>query len=166
MNTHPLFSYLQFQTIELMVTFNKRVLLILSVLTLIFMGRVFAQLIQFLNPIEFLLPFDQWQSGTMAYYWLFLSQILILGLQITILLKIHFKTYVFRIYRGKTIYFFGIVYFSMSVLRLLLGSLFLEEHHFWGATIPSIFHVFLSSFFLILGLYEVRNSNKLNSPTV
>ena len=146
-----------------MVPYNKRVLLILSVLTLIFMGRVFAQLIQLINPIGFLPPFDQWQSGTMAYHWLFLSQILILGLQITILIKIHFQTYIFRIYRGKAIYIFGIVYFSMSVLRLFFGGLFLEEHPFWGATIPSIFHVFLSSFFLILGLYEVRNSNKLNT---
>ncbi len=103
-----------------MVTYNKRVLLILSVLTLIFMGRVFAQLIQLINPIGFLPPFDQWQSGTMAYHWLILSQILILGTQITILKKIHFQTYVFRIYRGKAIYIFGIVYFSMSVLRLLL----------------------------------------------
>ena len=86
--------------------------------------------------------------------------------RITILIKIHFQTYIFRIYRGKAIYIFGIVYFSMSVLRLFFGGLFLEEHPFWGATIPSVFHVFLSSFFLTLGLYEVRNSNKLNTSKV
>ena len=125
------------------------------------MGRVFAQLIQFINPIGFLPPFDHWQSGTLAYHWLLLSQILILGMQITILINIHYQNYAFRFSRGRVIYIFGIIYFLLSILRLLFGSLYLEEHPFWGATIPSIFHVFLACFFLVLGLYEARNSKNI-----
>lgn len=146
-----------------MILSNKKVFLILGVLTLIFLGRVLGQFLQFVNPVDTLPSFDRWQSGTLAYHWLFLSQALILGIQTTVLIKIYSGTYAFKAFRGKVIFIFGLIYFSMSVLRLVLGSIFWENHLFLGATIPSVFHIFLSSFFLLLGLYEVKSTSTVNS---
>ena len=141
---------------------NKNTFIILGALTLVFLGRVLAQLIQCVYPIDYLPPFDAWQSGTLSYGWLLCSQISILSIQITVLVKMYKGTYIFYEKRGKAIYVFGIVYFGMSVLRLILGSFLWSDHAFWGATIPSVFHVFLSVFFLVLGFYEAHNA-KLES---
>jgi len=143
-------------------TENKNAFIILSSLTFIFLCRVLAQLIQAVYPIGILPAFDSWQSGTLPYAWLLLTQIMILTLQITVLVNIYKGTYIFNQSRGKAIYIFGIIYFGMSVLRLILGSFLWSDHEFWGATIPSIFHVFLSAYFLVLGFYELNNS-KLKS---
>ena len=141
-----------------MLTKDKNTFIVLGVLTLVFLGRVVAQLMQYLYPIAILPPFDAWQSGTLSYGGLLFSQIIILSIQITVLVKIHKGTYIFYKKRGQAIYIFGILYFAMSVLRLLLGSVLWGEHVFWGATIPSAFHIFLSAFFLVLGFYESHNA--------
>ena len=78
-----------------MVTKDRNTFIVLGALTLIFLGRVVAQLIQYLYPIANLPPFDAWQSGALSYGWLLFSQIIILSIQITVLMKIHKGTYVF-----------------------------------------------------------------------
>ena len=53
---------------------------------------------------------------------------------------------------------FGILYFSISILRLILGSFLYNDREFFWATIPAVFHIFLSAFFLVLGLYDSNNA--------
>jgi len=146
-------------------TENKNAFIILGALTFIFLSRVLAQLIQYVYPIDSLPAFDSWQSGTLSYAWLLFTQIMILTLQISVLVTMYKGTYIFYQRRGKAIYIFGIIYFGLSIVRLILGSVLLNDHEFWGATIPSIFHVFLSAFFLVLGFYELNNS-KLKSKKI
>ena len=124
-------------------TENKNAFIILGALTFIFLSRVLAQLIQYVYPIDSLPAFDSWQSGTLSYTWLLFTQIMILTLQISVLVNMYKGTYIFYQRRGKAIYIFGIIYFGLSIVRLILGSVLLNDHEFWGATIPSIFHVFL-----------------------
>ena len=141
-----------------MVTKDRNTFIVLGALTLIFLGRVVAQLIQYLYPIANLPPIDAWQSGALSYGWLLFSQIIILSIQITVLMKIHKGTYVFYKTKGQAIYVFGILYFSISILRLILGSFLYNDHEFFWATIPAVFHIFLSAFFLVLGFYESNNA--------
>lgn len=136
---------------------NKNIFMILSILTFIFLCRVLAQLMQYFYPIDSLPAFEFWYSGTISYPWLFFIQVMILVLQARILIAINKGIYTFNQKRGKMIYVFGVSYFSFSVLRLILGSSILNNHQFWGAMIPSIFHVFLSAFFLVLGFYNLNN---------
>ena len=74
---------------------NKNTFIILGALTLVFLGRVLAQLMQCVYPIDYLPPFDAWQSGTLSYGWLLCSQISILCIQITVLVKMYKGTYIF-----------------------------------------------------------------------
>ena len=62
---------------------------LLTVLSLMFLFRVLAQLLQRYYPVTFLPPFESWASGILSYAGLLGSQCVILSIQVFILLGLY-----------------------------------------------------------------------------
>lgn len=125
-------------------------------LLLIFCFRVGAQLAQLISPVSFLPPFENWQSGALPYWLLVIFQVAIIFI---------FAGFVIRFYTGrevpnrKTGIIFlsvGISYFCVMVFRLVAGLTFASDHSWFGARIPTLFHLPLASFIILIGHYHYR----------
>lgn len=127
---------------------------ILLLLLTLFILRVLAQLAQFTFNVGFLPPFAAWQSGAVPYAWLLCAQAIIIIWFARVILGFYSKTItrtplVGRIYLGV-----GAVYFIFMIIRLIAGLTIAAGHAWWGATIPSIFHLVLASFLIVVGLFH------------
>ena len=119
--------------------------------------RVIAQLFQLVFDSSFLPPFDAWYSGALAYPYLLLSQILIIGI---------YSYICFQFTKGAVIpskrvgvFFLGLggIYASFMLGRLLIGQLFTSSAWF-HAYIPIFFHFILALFLIVVGIFHTRNS--------
>jgi len=135
---------------------HGRYLPYLLLLFTLFLFRVVGQLVQFFYPISFLPPFSSWQSGALAYRWLFGTQIFII-----ILFSITLRGFARQTTRpnhrwGKWLIGVGSIYLGVMVLRLLAGVTVAKGHPWWGATIPAFFHLVLATFILLVGHFHLR----------
>jgi hypothetical protein len=141
---------------------SSRYSIILLVLLLIFCFRVIAQLLQAFYPINILPPFEAWHSGAVPYPVLFVFQVVIIvifGRGVWQLRNENVKT---SYRRGKVILVFGGLYFASMLFRLLIGLTLAVDHSWFGAIIPTIFHLVLASFILIYGHYHYKFAAKIN----
>lgn len=121
---------------------------IACLIMLFFTVRVAAQFIQRYFPQSWLPPFSAWQSGTVPYSTLLASQIVILlvGALLSFFLlqkKIHLKKT--AEYLLKVV---GALYLGFMLFRGCLG-IYYPDDSFWGALIPTVFHIMLASWILI-----------------
>jgi hypothetical protein len=125
----------------------------LSILLGLFVARCLCQFLQYIYPLPWLPAFERWQSGTLPYGLLLLSQVVI---------TISAAILVLRISKGKLkknkrigdyLYGIGIFYFCASLLRFFIGYAYLPQDPFWGASIPAFFHMVLASWIILFGLY-------------
>lgn len=130
----------------------------LSVLSLIFLFRVLAQLIQLLSPLSYLPPFSAWQSGALAYHWLLISQIIILIILGWTIRALHTATLRPDKKWGKRLTTLGQVYLGIMLARLTLGLTLLATHPWFGARIPTFFHLVLACIVLLIGDFHRRFS--------
>ena len=114
---------------------------ILLCLTILFVIRLVAQLIQSWHPYPVLPSFEAWQSGDVPYSLLLSVQVVIVGCCLRIvwrLFKIHVvpKTKI-----GKIWLSLGEMYFLVMGIRLIVGFTMAPDHFWFGAKFPTMFHL-------------------------
>lgn len=125
----------------------------LAVLLALFLGRVCAQLWQYFWPTDALPPFSAWQSGTLSYPILVVSQIAIIAASIWAIAAIARGKLGPSRRIGLLVLVAGILYFSFMTFRLVAGLTFLRDSPFFGVILPAIFHLVLASMLIIVGLH-------------
>ncbi len=127
---------------------DRRILIILWVLTVLFALRVAAQPLALVVPV--LPEFRLWHGGAMPYPLLLVLQLAILLIMIRINLHAG-RTglpYWPRVAKGLTV--FGAMYFIAMLGRLIIGQLFDATPSWFDRPLPSLFHLVLASWLLIV----------------
>lgn len=127
---------------------------ILLILSSLFVFRVMAQLTQAWHPVPFLPSFEVWQSGALPYPLLLSAQMVILVFCIRIVWRMFRKAVVPVQKKGKMLWYLGGMYFVTMSLRLVLGLTMAQDHFWFGATLPTIFHLVLATFLLVYGRFH------------
>ncbi len=128
--------------------------LVLMVLTGLFAFRVLAQLVQFVNPVDFLPPYSIWHSGALPYGWLLGAQVVILVMCIRIVWGVKNGTILPVERKGKILFILGTVYLLSMCSRLIIGLTIASDHYWFGATVPTVFHLVLASFVMFYGRFH------------
>ena len=127
---------------------------ILLILTCLFLFRVIAQLIQVRHPVPFLPSFEVWQSGAVPYPFLVAAQLVIVVLCLRIVGRIFRGAVVPDRKKGKMLWSLGWAYFVIMSMRLVLGLTVASDHFWFGATLPTVFHLVLATFLLVYGRFH------------
>lgn len=128
---------------------------VLAVLTGLFGFRVLAQFLQIWSVSTVLPGFEAWHSGTLPYPMLFMAQLLILALCIKITWSMSRESLEPSRKKGGYLLFVGLVYMSAMLIRLGIGRFGVPDHNWFGAVLPTIFHLVLASFLLVYGHFHV-----------
>lgn len=139
---------------------DRRLTLWLWVLLGLFGIRVMAQWLQSRFSFAFLPAFDDWHSGALPYPTL-------LSLQALIAAVMAYTCWVFtraspvpRRGAGVALLVFGGVYLVTMLGRLVIGLFFMPDHYWFGQHLPSLFHLVLASFVLLVGGYHFSCSDR------
>ena len=127
---------------------------LLTIILVCFAARVLFQVIQYFFPVEWLPSFGQWQSGALPYPVLVIFQIAILAWGSNIVLKVRSEQLTPNLKTSKILLSIGGGYFLFMVFRLFAGQTFANGHYWLDAVLPTIFHILLSCFLLLLSLYH------------
>lgn len=122
---------------------------VLSLLALVFVGRVTVQLIQWVSPVGLLPEFDRWQSGALPYPALLISQLLIIVAMVVTTAKLSRNGLRLRTRTAYVVRAIGLGYVALMLLRLVAGLTFADGHSWWDARLPTMFHLVLASFILV-----------------
>ncbi len=144
---------------------HRRYALILMFLTGLFAFRILAQLIQFWHPVEFLPSYADWHSGALPYVWLVAAQGVILGFCLRIVCGVNNGAIMPSARKGKILLWLGNVYLVIMCVRLIVGVTILPDHYWFGAIVPTIFHVVLASFVIVYGRFHCFMSQTFVSFT-
>jgi len=136
---------------------------ILTGLLLLFCFRVAAQLTQVWFPVDALPPFDAWASGAVPYWLLCMFQVLIIIICSGVIWRIYLGSEVPSGKTGRVLLLLGGVYFGLMCVRLIVGLVVLPDHFWFGATLPSLFHLVLASFMLVYGRFHVTAARETRS---
>ena len=138
---------------------NRGYLVALAGLLLLFAFRVVAQFTQWIYPVDFLPPFDDWQSGVLPYPMLLTGQILVMAVLLRVVVGHVTGRCIDRRWLGIALLAGGGVYFAVMCFRLLASVTFAAADSWLGATIPAFFHVVLACFALIHGYFNLRHAS-------
>ena len=128
----------------------------LWLLFLLFCFRVLAQLLVYFLDVPFLPVFDRWHSASIPYAALVFSQLVIILVLARVAIQFSRGHVVARYRLGVSLLWVGGAYFSMMLIRLIVGFSGLSEHYWWDQPIPSVFHLVLASFMIMVGLFHWR----------
>lgn len=130
----------------------------LLALTIVFCFRVVAQLLQLVYDLPFLPSFDSWHGGVLPYGALLASQVLIAGAMLVLAWRV--KTGALRSTRARSVFclIFGGVYLGFMLFRLGSGLTFWSEHPWFSAWLPTVFHLVLATYVLVLGVYHFNRT--------
>lgn len=138
---------------------SRLTLVLMSVLTALFVLRVFAQLLQALFPVGWIPEFEAWQSGLLSYPVLLAVQLAIIGFMSFVLHRVRNGTIRARPWKYRVCLVFGGAYFAVMAFRWVAGLTFLADQAWFAKSLPAIFHLVLASFILLLGLH-IRRRNR------
>ena len=133
-------------------------------LLLLFLCRVVAQLVQSVSPVAVLPSFETWQSGALPYPLLVAFQVLILMACARVVRNVLSGTVVPSAKKARWFLALGWVYFIAMGIRLVVGLTIASEHFWFGATLPTLFHLVLACFLLVLGFFHTT-SDAGSSPS-
>ncbi len=131
--------------------------LILTILLLLFCFRVLAQLLQLAAPVSFLPPFDAWESGAVPYPLLFLIQVALILVCARAVWRLRGGAVVPSEQTGKVLFTLGALYFGLMCARLGIGLTAGRDHFWFGATLPTLFHLVLASIMMVYGHFHIRH---------
>lgn len=134
-------------------TYGKWLIALLS----LFGFRVGAQLLQQIRPVTFLPAFEKWQSGTIPYWVLVISQVIIFFVCLRTVMKFMGGQVHPNQKFGKFCIILGGVYLFVMIFRFAVGLTIAPEHSWFGATIPTFFHMVLASFLLMVGQFHFKH---------
>jgi hypothetical protein len=122
----------------------------LAVLAGLFTVRVALQLVQRVTTVDPLPAFESWQSGTLPYGVLLLTQVIILTVQLLLIAKVRVGRY--QPSRGVRRFLLGagLTYLVAMVIRFAAGQTWADGHPFLDAPLPSAFHLVLATFVVAL----------------
>ena len=135
----------------------------LLALTLLFAGRVAAQLSQRVWPNPRLPAFDAWQSGLLAYWLLLAAQLAILAALSHQIACIWRGSAVPHRGTGAILLLLGGAYMAGALIRLAAGATFLSDEPFFTAWLPGLFHLVLAAVVLVLGDFHFRGAGRRGS---
>ena len=144
-------------------TISRQYAWVLLILTGLFAFRVIAQLIQFVYPIDFLLPYAVWHSGALPYGLLVGIQGVILAACLRIVWGVFKGTLAPSRQKGKILFALGIIYLLGMCIRLIVGLTIVPDHYWFGATLPTVFHLVLASFLILYGRFHYIASQPSSS---
>ena len=111
----------------------------------------------------FLPPMEAWQSGIIPYFWLVVSQMIIIILYGKACLDFSRGEGFFVTPRrrlGKWLFIFGALYLGAMVIRYILRMTFHPEARWFGGTIPIFLHWVLAIFLLMVGHFHWKYSRR------
>lgn len=128
----------------------------LWLLTGLFAFRVVAQPLA--RVWDWLPPFDAWHSATLTYAWLVFFQLLILAAMIGIAFR--FSSGRVRASRavGTAVLAFGGLYLGVMLTRLVLGVTVMRGDAWFDRPLPTIFHLVLATFVILIGWFHRREA--------
>ena len=129
---------------------------LLALLIAAFLFRVCAQAIQARQPVAWLPPFESWHSATLPYSLLLGSQLAILAAQLWVLVAMLRGRHCPRKWLGVTLLVLGAAYFTFMLFRLVGGLTFLRHLPWFQAVLPTVFHLVLAAFLLVLADFHLR----------
>lgn len=128
----------------------------LWLLTGFFALRVAAQPAALLVDHRLLPRFEAWHSGTIPYEALVLCQMGILVGMATVSRRFARGLVRPRRTLGLAVYALGLVYGVAMVLRVILGVTILPHSRWFSSWLPTLFHLVLASFLLLVSHYHRR----------
>ncbi len=137
----------------------QNVSLALWLLYTAFLARVAGQALVALNLAPWLPSFHNWQSGLMPYSMLFCCQVLILIGFAKVARDITSNNGYFSLRHpvlGRRLRRFALIYLVIMSLRFVICQFFLPTLASFAPLIPTIFHIVLGTFLLIVGIYLDR----------
>lgn len=138
-----------------------RFALVLWMLTLLFSFRVVAQLVQVWYPVDFLPAFERWHSGALPYGYLVGIQGIILAVCLRIVWVLRNGRMVPSKRKGIILFTLGIIYLLTMCVRLVVGLAIAPNHFWFGAILPTVFHLVLASFLTLYGRFHAMASREL-----
>jgi hypothetical protein len=129
-----------------------------------FAFRVAAQPVQLWRTVPWLPPFEAWHSGALPYAVLVTLQALILAAQARLALAFWRGRVVASHATGRRWLGLGAIYFGLMLTRLALGASLLATQRWFSAWLPTVFHLVLASFVLVVGAYHWRHAPR-SSPS-
>ena len=137
---------------------NRRFAFPFALLTIAFILRVLGQVVQRWSPVDFLPPFDEWQGSSLPYPVLLGAQIAILAVAGYVIWRMSQEATVIRSSLIPPVMIFGVLYFSVMALRIVLGLTILADVDWFTSWISSSFHLVLAVQVLIIGVYQRKTS--------
>ena len=132
----------------------SRYAFVLLILSGLFAFRVTAQLIQFVYPVSFLPSYAAWHSGALPYGVLLLAQDVILAVCLRVVWSVFQGTVIASRQKGNILLGLGAIYLLSMGVRLMIGLTVASDHFWFGATLPTIFHIVLASFLIVYGRFH------------
>lgn len=127
---------------------------LLAGLAALFAARVVAQAVQRWLPAPFLPPFGAFQGSSLPYAVLLSAQFAILALMIHTSRRVRTGALQRRLLMGRALTVAGSFYFAAICVRIGIGLAVADAPAWFRATIPSVFHLVLSTFVLTLAAYH------------
>ncbi len=126
----------------------------LWLLLALFCLRVFAQLLQWVFPTEYLPPFAAWHSAALPYGVLLLSQVLIVILMTFVCIRFSQGRVTRNRFLGGVLLVTGTIYLVVMLVRLFIGVFVLPDHHWFGQLLPASFHLVRAVYMLLVGCFH------------
>ena len=133
---------------------SRQYAFVLLILTGFLGFRVLAQLVQVWHPVDFLPPYKVWHSGALPYGLLVGVQAVILAACLRIVWGQFKRTIAPSPTTGTNMYALGIIYLLGMCTRLIVGLTIAPDHYWFGATLPTVFHLVLASFVILYGRFH------------
>ncbi|MHB1144566.1 MAG: hypothetical protein ACYCZS_06680 [Thiobacillus sp.] len=125
-------------------------------LTLLFGLRILAQPLSRVVPA---LPgFDTWHGSVLPYPVLLLSQLAIAATMVNVNLRLARGVIMPRPRLGRLLAMLGSLYFAGMLLRLVLGQTVYAGSPWLDRPLPTLFHLVLAAWLLLLARYHVRHA--------
>ena len=133
---------------------NRNTTTYLVGLSALFVGRVVVQFVQLVHEFDWLPPFVAWQSGALPYPALIVFQVGIVVVQIGIIKSVMTGRRILPPNLVPALACCGFVYLGVMVVRLIAGLTFADGDSWLDARLPTLFHLVLAGFLLILVRHE------------
>jgi ornithine lipid hydroxylase len=135
-----------------------RFVVLLWILTALFALRVLGQAIQHWAPLSVLPPFGDFQGSKLPYPMLLGIQLAILALMAGAAWRHTAGRLARRPLAARVLQAFAAIYFTGSVLRILVGVFYPDAGPWFTAWIPAFFHLVLAGFVWTMALIYAQDA--------
>jgi hypothetical protein len=142
--------------------FSKRYVPWLSLLICLFTIRVVAQPLSLFFQFKLLPSFESWHGGVLPYPILIVAQGLIIVWMCRVVKQFNNGSALASHRLGVYVLIFASIYFTLMLVRLILGLTLLVENRWFASMLPALFHMVLATFLLLYGHFHFRIGKHLN----